>query len=147
LFVGDAAIPIASTEPSLFQDGVLNTESEENILAALPRSRSNTVDSFRAAMDSTLNIELSESVVLPEMKTNGLPESSKTRLRSDTIDFMSKCDFLASPRGRSDTIDLLTDAMGGDDIDDDEFAAPPRPTTKRKAEAKLRLVKHPRKTT
>lgn len=132
LFVGDAVIPIASTEPSLFQDGVLNTESEENILAALPRSRSNTVDSFRAAMDSTLNIELSESVVLPEMKTNGLPESSKTRLRSDTIDFMSKCDFLASPRGRSDTIDLLTDAMGGDDIDDDEFAAPLRPTTTEK---------------
>jgi hypothetical protein len=125
LFGGDSTLPNLSVEPSLFQDGMLNNESEDNVLVNLPRSRSNTIDSFRAAMDSTLGNEISESVVLPEMKTISLPEVTTTKSRSDTIDFMSK-DILASPRARSDTIDFLTAAVGGD-IDDDELEAPSSP--------------------
>ena len=117
--------PSAASEPSLFQDGLLANESEDTILANLPRSRSNTIDSFRAAMDSTLNNEMSESVVLPEMKTNGLPDN-KTKVKIDAIDFKPEVDFLVSPRGRSDTIDFLTAAVGND-IHDDELAAPPSP--------------------
>ncbi|KAL7510109.1 hypothetical protein ACHAXN_010665 [Cyclotella atomus] len=124
LFGVNSTIPNLSSDPPLFQDGLLNNESEDNVFVNLPRSRSNTIDSFRAAMDSSLNNEISESVVLPEMKTSALPETTKAR--SDTIDFMSKVDFLASPRGRSDTIDFLT-ATVGSEINGADLTSPPSP--------------------
>eukprot|EP00804_Cyclotella_cryptica_P021116 CCRYP_019016-RA/>CCRYP_019016-RA protein AED:0.01 eAED:0.01 QI:1035/1/1/1/1/1/2/1086/1262 len=121
----------STIEASIFQDGLLNTDSED-ILITFPRSRSNTVDSFPAAMDSSLfTTELpTESLILPEIRTHSLPESIDTKPRSDTIDFLSKCDSLFSPRGRSDTIDFLTVAVGSDlvaDNHDDEFASPLSP--------------------
>ena len=114
---------------SLFpNDGLLllTNESEDNLL--LPRSRSNTIDSFRVTMmmesSSSLNMDQEEIMgvsnnnnddvmILPEMKTNnaslemvGKEVLNNHKTRSDTLDLMLRNDSLTnSPRGeRSDTV-------------------------------------------
>ncbi len=103
-----------------------DTESTQDDMAsatATRRPRSNTIDSFRAAMDHQ-SIDLpTESIVLPQIKQVTIVESNNTtasppseRFRSDTIDFLNSSGFHTtmsgspSPRSRGDTIDFLNNS-------------------------------------
>jgi hypothetical protein len=95
----------------------LKNDGEDSDVLTFPRPRSNTIDSFRAAMDSHADLP-SESIILPEMKSDVIGEQEKTvevdRQRSDTLEFLTKGNPLISPRNRADTVDFLTAAVGGD---------------------------------
>lgn len=141
----ESLVPSEQQQPSsssIFpEDGpLLTNESEDNLL--LPRSRSNTIDSFRVAMmesSSSLNMnqeDISASnshddVILPEMKTNNVSLEmvckASNKARSDTADFMLRKDSLASNRGeRSDTIDSIKVKTRSDTIDFLSVLASPR---------------------
>lgn len=98
-------------------------EKTSTSTTATRRPRSNTIDSFRAAMDHQ-SIDLpTESIVLPQIKQVTIVESNNTtasppsgRFRSDTIDFLNSSGFHTtmsgspSPRSRGDTIDFLNNS-------------------------------------
>jgi len=106
-----------------------DTESGQDEKAkstATRRPRSNTIDSFRAAMDHQ-SIDLpTSSIVLPQIKQVTIVESNNTtasppseHFRSDTIDFLNSSGFHTemsaspSPRSRGDTNDFLNNSGDG----------------------------------
>lgn len=100
-----------------------STQDDMASATATRRPRSNTIDSFRAAMDHQ-SIDLpTESIVLPQIKQVTIVESNNTtasppseRFRSETIDFLNSSGFHTtmsgspSPRSRGDTIDFLNNS-------------------------------------
>lgn len=110
----------------------IDTESAQDGKAnvtATGRPRSNTVDSFRAAMDHQSNDLPTSSIVLPQIKQVTIVERNNTtaslpsaRSHSDTIDFLNSSGFHSAtsqgsptPRSRGDTIDFLMNDSG--DVD------------------------------
>ncbi len=105
------------------------TQDEKANTTTTRRTRSNTIDSFRAAMDHQSTDLPTSSIVLPQIKQVTIVESNNTtasppseRRRSDTIDFMNSSGFHTtmsgspSPRSRGDTIDFLNNSGDGDSI-------------------------------
>jgi len=103
-----------------------SAQDEKTNATSTRRPRSNTIDSFRAAMDHQSNDLPTSSIVLPQIKQVTIVESNNTtasppseRFRSDTIDFLNSSGFHTtmsgspSPRSRGDTIDFLNNSGDG----------------------------------
>ena len=86
------------------EDGLPRTFSSTSVTFANTRERSNTIESFRAAMDYQAddNDFATESIVLPQMKDSDLHDGETGS------NFYDNHQPLPSPRSRSDTIDFLT---------------------------------------
>ena len=107
-----------------------DVEAEQEAATA-GRPRSNTIDSFRAAMDHQSSDLPTSSIVLPQIKQVTIVESNNTmvappsvRSRSDTIEFLNSSGFHTtsslgspSPRSRGDTIDFLNSSRDGTGLD------------------------------
>jgi hypothetical protein len=108
-----------------------SAQDEKVNATATGRPRSNTIDSFRAAMDHQSNDLPTSSIVLPQIKQVTIDESNNTtaspptaRSRSDTIEFLHSSGFHTmmshgspSPRSRGDTIDFLNNSGDGIGLD------------------------------
>ncbi|KAL3809023.1 hypothetical protein ACHAXA_010918 [Cyclostephanos tholiformis] len=91
---------------SVPSDGLPLKFSSTSVTFSKTRERSNTIDSFRAAMDHQANdYDLhAETVALPKMKVSEQHEGEIGTF------FYESQNLLPSPRSRSDTIDFLTAA-------------------------------------
>ena len=86
------------------EDGLPRTFSSTSVTFANTRERSNTIESFRAAMDYQANDNdfATETIVLPQMKDSDFHDGETGS------NFYDNHQPLSSPRSRSDTIDFLT---------------------------------------
>ncbi|KAL7468523.1 hypothetical protein ACHAXS_008746 [Conticribra weissflogii] len=106
------------------------SHNNENMLDSMEnttRSRSNTIDSFRAAMGAHLFLS-SETIILPDMKGDGNDDHVMTesvdevsRDRSDTLDFLSRSNPASSQRPRSDTVDFLIGKNFEDEVEKEQI--------------------------
>ncbi|KAL7456177.1 hypothetical protein ACHAWC_007691 [Mediolabrus comicus] len=69
-------------------------DGEANVIAVNGRPRSNTIDSFRAAMDHQSNDLPTSSIVLPQIKQVTIVESNNTTASPETRSYSGKIDFL-----------------------------------------------------
>ncbi len=98
-----AAMNLKDTLPPFENDSM---SSSISVTLAPARERSNTIESFRAAMHSQLNSGLpTESIVLPDMNESKISEDNTKIGETDSHTLTH------SGRDRSDTIDFLTSAV------------------------------------
>lgn len=113
------------------EDGLPHLFSSTSVTFANTRERSNTIESFRAAMDYQANDNdlPTETIVLPQMKDSEKHDGEtilpSSKSRSDTIDFLTAAEFHMDDEGSAIYADEMSSTPKGalNDITDDNQAS------------------------